>query len=385
MSGLSASVPLLGTTSALAATGGVGNEREIIEGLGVTYRIDAIRTQQALATGGIGMHATLTPVRGVVLLEQLRISLAQVANSKTRVTLNDAIGLAQHLLVAVPVTVTAGIGIALTQQAQLSLRVIEGLGIQSVVAPMFKYHRSLSETIGVASVLAKFLGGELIESINIASLLDGSGIKPGAIVEGIGVSDVVVPRLIMRVTAVEDISIEDSNVLQMLFNPVVTEGIEIAAAYLSPGDSVVTWAMNTRTGAVTEYDNYVFNSFAQLGDKYIGASEDGLFELLGDDDAGEDIIAHIKTGFAQWAGSKFAIIKGIYMAVSGAGDYILKIVTGDGKTYVYQVSARGMQTTRIHTGKGLKARYFSFELISTGQDFDLDTLEFVPLVSDRRV
>jgi hypothetical protein len=36
-------------------------------------------------------------------------------------------------------------------------------------------------------------------------------------------------------------------------------------------------------------------------------------------------------------------------------------------------------------GKGLRSRYFAFELVSTGQDFDLDTLEFIPLVADRRV
>jgi hypothetical protein len=36
-------------------------------------------------------------------------------------------------------------------------------------------------------------------------------------------------------------------------------------------------------------------------------------------------------------------------------------------------------------GKGQRARYFAFELISAGQDFDLDTIEFVPIVVQRRV
>ena len=44
-----------------------------------------------------------------------------------------------------------------------------------------------------------------------------------------------------------------------------------------------------------------------------------------------------------------------------------------------------MKTTKVNLGKGLRARYFAFELVSTGQDFDLDTLEFIPLVAQRRV
>ena len=44
-----------------------------------------------------------------------------------------------------------------------------------------------------------------------------------------------------------------------------------------------------------------------------------------------------------------------------------------------------MKTTKVNMGKGLRARYFAYELISTGQDFDLDSVEFVPLVAQRRV
>jgi hypothetical protein len=75
----------------------------------------------------------------------------------------------------------------------------------------------------------------------------------------------------------------------------------------------------------------------------------------------------------------------VYLGTRGGGDFVLKLITGDDKTFIYSVNARDMATTKITLGKGLRARYFAFELVSTGQDFDLDTIEFVPLVSDRRV
>ena len=81
----------------------------------------------------------------------------------------------------------------------------------------------------------------------------------------------------------------------------------------------------------------------------------------------------------------FRSFKAAYLGMRGNGDVILKLDTGDGKTYTYQTVIQDMQSTKVRLGKGLRARYFSFELISTGQDFDLDTVEFIPLVAQRRV
>jgi hypothetical protein len=165
----------------------------------------------------------------------------------------------------------------------------------------------------------------------------------------------------------------------------MVEGVEISAAYLSPGGGITTWALNTNTAAVTEYSGYDFNSFAKLGRHYVGASNEGIFSLDGDTDDGTDIISRIKSGFAQFSGSKFTSFKAAYLGVRGEGDFILRVVDGEGKSYDYAVSTRNTRSTKVHMGKGLRARYFSFELISTGQDFDLDTVEFIPIAETRRV
>ena len=149
--------------------------------------------------------------------------------------------------------------------------------------------------------------------------------------------------------------------------------------------SHTTWAVNTNTGAVTEYTNYDFNSFAQMGLKYLGASSNGLYELNGDTDAGTSIIGQLKSGLLQFSGSRFTGFKAAYLGVRGTGDVLLKLVTGDGVTRTYTVTLDSMRTTKVTMGKGIRARYFSFELIGTGQDFDVDTVEFVPIMAQRRV
>jgi hypothetical protein len=213
----------------------------------------------------------------------------------------------------------------------------------------------------------------------------GSALMPGALTESLGLTETLSPRMILRVSAEDELILDEDQLLNLIYNGTVAEGIEITAAYLSPGGGFTTWAMNTRTAAVTEYDNYQFNSFAAMGNRYLGANENGLYELNGEDDDGEDIIAHLKSGFAQWAGARFTLFKSIYLGVRGEGDFVLRLITGDGNSYDYAVTTRNMRSTKVHLGKGLRARYFAFELISEGQDFDLESVEFVPLIADRRV
>jgi hypothetical protein len=350
-----------------------------------SYLIEAVRAQSATATSGVGVAGALVAAQGVVLLHHLRIALAQVPNHKFQLTSGEALGVDDGLLSGRPITLTSGVGLALSQQATLSIAILEELGLLPVLGPMLKYGKVMSETVGVAAALERFLGASLTSGVGMTSVLTGNAHKPATLTQGIGVAPAQAHQLVLKVTAEEDIGLNDINVLQLLYSPEISEGIELSAAYLSPGNSITTWAINTRTGAVTEYSNYAFNSFARLGDKYVGATSDGLYELLGDDDDGTDIIAQIKSGFAQWAGTKFTLFKSAYLGVRGEGEFILRLITGEGQTYDYEVSTRDMRSTKVHMGKGLRARYFRFELISTGQDFDLESIEFVPLVADRRV
>jgi hypothetical protein len=353
--------------------------------IGMTITDVPVKARPGVASDTISIDPDVSALRGIVLVERLRIALSQVPNHEFQLTAQDTARIAAAVIIGLPVTLTEDIGVELTQQVQMSLQIIEELALAPVVAPMLEYGLTISETIRVADALARFFGAAVIDEINVLPAMSGIAARGGTLSETIGLAETVSSRLVLRVIAADEVEIEAEQALQMIFSPVLAEGIEVAAAYLSPGDGVVTWAMNTRTGAVTEYSNYAFNSFAQMGNKYLGANDDGLYELTGDDDDGTNIIATIKSGFAQWSGTHLGSFKAVYLGTRGEGNFVLRLTTGDGKTYNYGVSARDMRTTKVAVGKGLRSRYFAFELISAGQDFDLDTIEFIPLVADRRV
>lgn len=363
----------------------VGVATAAADDLGLSPHCTIVYRQLVTASDTLGLAPVAEALRGVVLIEALRLSTNVIPNQKVNVSSTETLGLVEQLLPGLPVTIAETLALSISQSIQHAVSVIEELGLSDELLPAAVYNLAISETIGLASSLANFFGADITESLNLAPLLSSTGLSQATLTETLGLAETQTANLVLRVMVEEELGLEDVDLLNAIYQGTITEDLQLVAAYLSPGGGFTTWAMNTRTAAVTEYDNYEFNSFARLGDKYLGATSEGLYELIGDDDAGTDIIARIKSGFAQWAGTKFTLFKGIYLGVRGEGDFVLRLISGEGQTYDYAVSTRDMRSTKVHMGKGLRARYFRFELISTGQDFDLESIEFVPLVAERRV
>jgi hypothetical protein len=237
----------------------------------------------------------------------------------------------------------------------------------------------LHEAVRAATAIDTVAAGDAAQQLMVARQL---------LVDTIVASELLLPW-VSAITAVTDaVTTSDSIDWRWVFSALTAESLRmrggITIPVADPGTGT-TWAVNARTGGVTEYRNFAFNSFAPSGNKYLGANADGLFELNGDTDDGDDIIAHVRSGFFQLGGSRFSSIKTAYLGMHAEGKVYLRILLGEGRLTTYRVTAKPMQTTKVPMGKGLRTRYFAFEFESVGQDFDLDAVEFVPLVMERRV
>lgn len=341
--------------------------------------------QGASLSQGVGVAMTSIAQLGITLRQTVGMADAMFPNQKLGTSLLDGASVAGQLIAAWAMSLTDTAEMDDAPSALIGLVLAEQLGIIHTQTVAAIYQLSAAERVRVVDSLGRFFGGDLSDGMLLDPVLRGVLSARPALSDTVGLTDALAPRLLLRVATHDAVDIDFSQALQMFFSPVVVEGVELSAGYVSPSGAVTTWAMNTSTAAVTEYSNYAFNSFAQRENICVGASDNGLYELVGDSDDGADIVATIKSGFMQFAGAKFGLLKRIYMAQRGTGDYLLKVLTGDDKEYIYSVSPGSMTTARVHLGKGLRARYFAFELVSTGQDFDLESLEFVPLPAQRRV
>lgn len=207
----------------------------------------------------------------------------------------------------------------------------------------------------------------------------------------------VEPRGYATVTAeaMTRISVDDATSFTATLLDAATELIGggervVVMAHRVDGGALVddgeAWAVNARTKASSRYDQFGFNSFATVRGKQFGARVDGLYLLEGASDAGQPIQSGIALGQHDFGTRQEKAIRAVYAGVSSRGTLFLRI--GDGaREYTYRAARSDprMNVQRFDPGRGLRANYFTFELVSEADGFELDSVEFDMVASQRRI
>lgn len=335
---------------------------------------------------GLQIVDTTSAAWGKLVRENVRLTEIAIGNFIISLQVASGLRFRDRTYITIPVAATEEIGLADLLTAAHAVKLIDRLGLTDQLALIAHTNVSVVERLRLKDALRFFLGADVAETLGLAEAWSNQLKALRLILETVGVEAVQTPQVLFRAEVAEGLELTDQQLLEMIWSGAVVEGVHFDIGQISTNGDFTAWAMNTRTGAVSEYQNFDFNSFARVGNKYLGASSTGVYELLGDTDDGDSIIARIRGGYMQFGGTHLSRLKAAYIAMrAGNDEVVLKIITADGAEYVYQVDTRSMRNTKVHMGKGMRARYFAFELVTSGQDFDLDTLEFFPIVMQRRV
>ena len=271
----------------------------------------------------------------------------------------------------------------------LAVVIAQQFAVSDHVSSPLIYGLSLADAFRFNDGLYKFYSSVLIDHVSAHATLGVNFYPTANPADALHIASVLGNTLMFSIQLADDVELTDDELLRAIYQgDPLSDSISITAGYVSPDGNFTTWAINTRTNAVSEYQNWTFNSFAKRGSVYLGADRDGLYELQGSTDDGENIPASITSGLMALGGAKFTQFKGVYLSLrtkDDARDMVLKLVTGDGKSFIYAVRPNDMRTTKVHVGKGLRARYWAWTLSTVAADFDLEGVEFVPLISQRRV
>ena len=146
------------------------------------------------------------------------------------------------------------------------------------------------------------------------------------------------------------------------------------------------WVFNARTGAVSRYLRYGFDSFAQIGGHYFGVAEDGVYLLEGNTDAGQRIEARAGTGLLDLGAKELKHVSAVYLDAASDGVLSVRVQAGQ-QQYTYQARRASQHNAqqRVDTGRGLRATHYSFELLNSGADFELDAMDVNVAKSARRI
>lgn len=150
------------------------------------------------------------------------------------------------------------------------------------------------------------------------------------------------------------------------------------------------WALNTRRAALTEYDNFEFNSFTKFNGKVVAAGPAGIFELSGQaTDAGTAIDADVLTGAEDFGTTFNKRVPRVYLGYSAAGPLEFRTVVSKDGTRIYLLPYNGqdlVQRRRVPIGRGPKSPWWQFGVTNRdGADFLISDILVYPEKSSRRV
>ena len=152
-----------------------------------------------------------------------------------------------------------------------------------------------------------------------------------------------------------------------------------------------TYVLQTERMALSAYTNFPFNSFATFQGKVLGATDSGIFELTGNDDAGTKIDAEIRTGVTDMNTSRIKRVDRVYIGYRALRNYqalILRVMTNETQQRDYGVPASintMLHGSRTRLGLGVESRYWQFGLLNRdGLDFTIDSIEVAPIPYARR-
>lgn len=152
---------------------------------------------------------------------------------------------------------------------------------------------------------------------------------------------------------------------------------------------VTTLVLNVENMALSSYSGYSFESYAYFNGVYLGANSSGIFSLTGNTDDGTAIVARARTGKTDMGDTHYKRVDRAYVGYTTEGTLQVKASADDGEDYEYDLmptGKTGIHNTRAMVGRGLKGRYFQFEVTNNdGSYFEVDSLEVHPLVLTRRV
>ena len=159
--------------------------------------------------------------------------------------------------------------------------------------------------------------------------------------------------------------------------------------YKDPGR--VAWLMNTETTAASWYDNFDFESIAQPPGKVLAVGPDGLYELVGATDSGEQIDAEVVSGFADFGAAQTKRVDNLYFGYTSEGRISVTTETYESghppsTYYLEQRDASAPRNSRVVPGKGLWGRYWRMTIRNVdGADFEIHDATVDITVSTRRV
>lgn len=259
--------------------------------------------------------------------------------------------------------------------------------------PLISAWVSVTESLSASTASTAGLHFLIEQSLNMIETNDPGWRPGGVVIEALTLGATPVGAFVLGSIISEAVNIPDTATPNQVLGILLSESVSFTTTFAINGETYTGIVVNTENFARSSYSGFDFNSLGSFNGSSFGAKDDGIYELVGDDDAGTDIAAHITTGITDFGSSEEKRLMRAYLGLRNDGPIVLKTVVtdpsdGQRREYWYELTdtSAGIRQTRMKVGRGLKANYWQFELANKeGADFELDLLELVPIILTRKI
>lgn len=333
----------------------------------------------------------------VPVVESLTLPTSVVGNLRAAVSLADGITVdALHSLFFRKV-VEEGIDVSdsVTETLYKLVSVAESLVYSGVVNTNLQGLQVVSELLVEYATAGHAWGASVLEALNIGDNITDKVSFLRSVLEEVQATTTTNRTLNIAFVVAEGIDVPDSISSVGQFLELITETMVMAGTLVIDDTVYEAWVVNSETFAAWKYENYPFNSFAEVDGRYYGLTDTGLYELTGNDDAGTDIDAAIRTGLVRLGNTMLTGCPRAYLGYTSDGALLLKtFITRNGKKSEghYTLEARpspdasdapSQMPTKMD--RFARSTYWQFELQNVdGSDFQLDDMAVLPVLLRRR-
>lgn len=153
--------------------------------------------------------------------------------------------------------------------------------------------------------------------------------------------------------------------------------------------TTTAFVMNTKTGALTQYSNFNYNSATNFNGVDLVASSAGIFALAGDLDGAALIDAYARLGTTDFGTAVHKRVEAAYLGYRSNGGMRLRVITDEQETYDYILASNDVNSihgNRVKMGQGMKGTYWQVEVGNVGgASFEIDSLHMVAKPLSRKV
>jgi len=149
-----------------------------------------------------------------------------------------------------------------------------------------------------------------------------------------------------------------------------------------------TLSVNLSNLSIVQWCNYDFNSFCQIGGKFFGSDETGIYEQTGNDDAGTEIDAFLELIVSDFGISNMKRIRSIYVGGESEGGLTLTLKDNENNSRIYTLNldtGNKQSSAKIAVDRAGIGRYWSLRIDNVGGVyFAIDDIEVLAVILGRK-